>query len=537
MAWHGRSAPSGPGRALLGCLRAHPDALGLALVAGLALFFRAQFVFRAPMFMQHDSLGYILPAWELANGEGFGVGFRRTPVYPFFLAGVLSLFGPSLSGVLIVQHLLGVGTAVLTWWLGRLTFGRLAGLLGGLLVAVNGALIVGEHYLMSEGLFVPLLALALLALLRAARQPGLGRCLLAGALLALAALCRPIAQALFPLAPLALLLLGQPLRQVVRGSLLIGLGVTAILLPWTLRTCLTAGECSTTGVLGQAMLARTAYYDKGFVFYDADTPGRGADAPRPAIRRLVQRLADQDSSGGVIARRLQAEFKWSDAETARMTREVAFEVIQRQPLHYLTGTLEMFGQIAGGEFDRLRTDWKTQGRRFSRNEWDERVAPLLANPTPWQEAEFPRAEAMVSFWQPVYWRPWLPLLALAGFGLALGARGPARGAAVLGLAALLLMLAAAAFDGPVPRYRYPADPYLALLAAGGALGLARLVVSGFAFRVSRGRGPVSRFTFLVSRGRHAIRPSSPVLVKPETALASGPRETRNAKPETTSSSP
>lgn len=464
----GRSAP------LANVLRAHPDAVCLVLVLGLALFFRGQFVFRAPMFMQHDSLSYFLPAWELATGQGFGVGFRRTPTYPLFLSGVLVTLGESLSGVLIVQHLLGVVTAGLTYWLGRITFGRVAGLIGGLLVAVNGALIIGEHYLMSEALFIPLLALTLLGLIRAGRSPSIGRYLLAGLLLALTALCRPIAQALFPLVPLALLLLGRGWREAARGTLLVGLGVAALLVPWTARNCLTGGECSTAGVMGQAMLARTTYYDHGFVYFDPRSPQRGPDTPYAAIRRIVQRAGEQNASGGVIARRLQADFGWTDAETARYTREVALDAIRNQPTYWAGGTLAMFWQLFGAEFDRLRTDWKTQGRRLNRDQWDDRIEHLLANPTAQHEAEFPRAEALVSFWQPAYWKPWLPLLATVGLAAALLSRGPARGAAILGLASLVLLLVAAGFNGPVSRYRYPADPYIGLLAAGGVLALVDL---------------------------------------------------------------
>ena len=487
---------------------ARADLAALALILGVALIFRAQFVFRAPMFMQHDSEGYFLPAYELYSGEGFGVGIRRTPAYPLFLAGVLTGFGESLAGVLIVQHLLGAGTAALTYLLGRATFGRLAGVGAGLLVAVNGALIVGEHYLMTEALFIPLLAATLLALIAGARS-GRARTLFgAGLLLGLSVLCRPIAQALYPLVPLALLLgrTAPPWRQTVRGTLLVALGVAATLGPWTLQTCLTTGECSTTGVMGQAMLARTAYYDTGFVFYDARDPTRGPDAPRAAIRRSIQRAGDQGSSGGVIARRLQDELQLSDAETARLARETAFEVIGRQPLYYLTGTVQMFGRIYGGEFERLRTDWKTQGRRASRAEWDDRVAHLIApSPTPAHEAEFARAEAVVSFWQPVYWQPWLPLLSVLGLGVALLSRGRARAALIYGLAALLLMFAAAAFDGPVPRYRFPADPYIALLAVGGTLALLGRARGWLA----RGR-PASKakpdLTQLVQRPRQATEP-------------------------------
>jgi 4-amino-4-deoxy-L-arabinose transferase-like glycosyltransferase len=468
-----RRPPSGGPRAWFA---AHPDLAALALVVGLALLIRGQFAFRAPMFMQHDSLGYFLPAYDLATGQGFGVGFRRTPVYPLFLSGVLLALGPSLAGILIVQHLLGGLTAGLTYWLGRVTFGRGVGLAAGLLTAINGALLVGEHYLMSEGLFIPLLLLALLALIRAGRARRWPAYLLAGALLALTALCRPIAQALYPLVPLALLTLGLGWREAARGTVLVALGVLAVTLPWLARNCLTAGECSTTGVMGQAMLARTAYYDRGFVFYDERDPERGPNAPRPAIRRSIQRASDQGFSGGMIARRLQEDFRWSDAETARIAREMALDVIRRQPAYYVQGTLGMFWQIYLGEFERLRTDWKTQGRRASREEWPEHTRGMLANPTDEQEAEFPRAELLVNIWQPVYGQPWWPLLSLVGLAAALLARGPARAAAVLGLAALVLMLVAAAVNGPVPRYRYPADPLIAVLAIGGAgalLGLAR----------------------------------------------------------------
>lgn len=466
-----RARGSGAAGRVMAWPRAHPDLACLALIVGVALFLRGQFVFRAPVFMQPDSLGYFLPAYDLLSGQGFGVGFRRTPVYPFFLYGVLAAFGEQLTGIVIVQHLLGAGTAALTYLLGRATFGRAVGLVAGLLTALNGALIIGEHYLMSEGLFIPLLLLSLLLLIRAGQSRRGWVYLLAGLLLALTALTRPIAQALYPLVPLGLLLMGIGWREAARGTALVALGVVALTLPWLARNCVAAGECSTTGVVGQAMLARTAYYDRGFVFYDENDPERGPNAPRPAIRRTIQRTSEQGFSGGQIARRLQSDFKWDDVETARLTREMALDVIRRQPAYYALGTARMFWQLYGGEFERLRTDWKTQGRRASRDEWDDRVERLLAGPSPEQEAEFPRAEAVVNVWQPVYWAPWLPFLSLVGLGATLLARGPARAAASLGLTALVLMLVAAAINGPVPRYRYPADPLIAILGAGGGAAI------------------------------------------------------------------
>jgi hypothetical protein len=48
----------------------------------------------------------------------------------------------------------------------------------------------------------------------------------------------------------------------------------------------------------------------------------------------------------------------------------------------------------------------------------------------------------------------------------LAALAVVRPALVPGLAGLGILLASAALDGPVPRYRYPLDPLIALFAAG-----------------------------------------------------------------------
>src|SRR5581483_7545530 len=98
---------------------------------------------RIPPFIAKDSQAYFLPAYDLVHSGQFELGLRRTPGYPLFLAGALALVGDDLRGIILVQHLLGVGTAALAYALGRLTFagragvGRAAGLAAGLLTAVS----------------------------------------------------------------------------------------------------------------------------------------------------------------------------------------------------------------------------------------------------------------------------------------------------------------------------------------------------------------------------------------------------------------
>jgi hypothetical protein len=60
-------------------------------------------------------------------------------------------------------------------------------------------------------------------------------------------------------------------------------------------------------------------------------------------------------------------------------------------------------------------------------------------------------------------------------------RGPRGPTTLLLLTSLALIFPSAALVGYVPRYRYPADPLLAVLAAGGLLALVGLA------RLARGR--------------------------------------------------
>ena len=62
-------------------------------------------------------------------------------------------------------------------------------------------------------------------------------------------------------------------------------------------------------------------------------------------------------------------------------------------------------------------------------------------------------------------RWWMPVLFIVGTVLALVAPG-LRPALLLSLATLALLVTCAALDGPVVRYRYPADPLIALVGSG-----------------------------------------------------------------------
>src|SRR5687768_2031269 len=177
--------------------RGHQDLACVLVLLVVGASLRLAFAFRSPpFFVGGDSQTYLVPGYELAHGLGFAPILKRPPLYPLFVAFSIAVLGEDPHGLAFMQHLLGLGTVVLTYWLGRAVFrgvggvlpGRVAGFVAGLLVAVNGTLIIFVRYVMSETLFTFLVTAAALALVFGARRASWRLYGLGGLLLALASL-------------------------------------------------------------------------------------------------------------------------------------------------------------------------------------------------------------------------------------------------------------------------------------------------------------------------------------------------------------
>jgi hypothetical protein len=460
-----------------GFVRRHPDLTLLLIVVAVAALMRGAILFRVPILATGDSEGYLAPGFALAQGLDYDLASKRTPGYPWLVAFSIVVGGEDLRSLVFVQHALGVLTAGLTFALGRLCFsparlGRVVGLVAGLLVALNGALVMSEHTVMTEALFVPLIAGSMTALVWALRSGRLWALGLAGLLLGLATLTRPVAQALVPVIPLVILLVSRAWRPTILRSA-VALGAFGLVLAPLMIGSAIAQDSASVGSLGQSLIGRTARHDRGaWTYYD---PALHANEPEDRIRarRILQQAADNGSSGKAIHTRLRRELGLSPAEADRLMRNMAIEAILRRPDYYVTGTLQRFTRMADGSVERLRDARNTADT--ARQRWeDEPSKHLLAPATPAEDRAMPFASALVSIWQPGYVGPALPLLALLGTVVAL-LRPAWRPAVALGLASLALLAISAALVGNVSRYRYPVDPLLAVLAVGGLTWLVGLV--------------------------------------------------------------
>jgi hypothetical protein len=438
---------------------------GLVFVLLVASIWRLAFALRPPPFLTPDSQGYFLPGWELAHGLGFNPELRRTPAYPLFISLVVFLLGEDLRALTLAQHSLGVITAGLSYGLGRLAFGRLAGLVAGLTVGLSGPLLIYEHFVLTEALFTCLLALSALLALLALRQPSPCRLFSVGLALAAAVLTRPVAEVLLPALPLALLLRERAWRPVLGGSAFFVLGLASLLLPWMVRNALTHGSFSPEGALGQALIGRTVRHDDYTKFYSC--PGdRIAGQTYDVLQIICQEAMGGEPSGGTISSRVSTELGLSQAETSRRLRQVAFEAIVGHADYYVMSSLRMARDILIGKRETVIAPWRERTTRNWDNKWDARLTPLVKTPPRPEGPEYERADALVNAFQPFRWRHQLALLLAIGV-LAAAARPSWRPAVILPLTAAAVVLASAALDGDVWRYRYPVDPLLAVTIGGG----------------------------------------------------------------------
>jgi 4-amino-4-deoxy-L-arabinose transferase-like glycosyltransferase len=443
----------------------------LLLVGGvllIALLARGALLTRAPLFIRRDSIAYYQVGYEFANGLGFDLPLRRTPLYPLFIAGGVATFGEDLRGLALAQHLLGLVTVAATYFLGRAMFGRVAGALAALAMALSAPLLIYEHYILAEPLFIPVLTVGLLLVVLAIQRERAWLYVAGGLVLALAALSRPVGQALLPVAPLAILAHHRRLRPAIVPAMLVLFGFAVVLVPWMLRSSFTTGRVDGAGALGQSLVGRIIRHDEGFVLPNPDSPSPANSRQNPEVRNLILTQMNRDARPSAINHRVREVYGLSETEADTAMRDVAIEIFTSQPGRYAEGTIAKLRRLFVGEDERLRTHWATRKDGEMRDDWldEASIAHLYSPPSAVQEQEFPTAEAVTRIFQPYLWRYLLIPLVLIGIvgGLWLGPRGPT---ALLVLATLALVVPSAALVGYVPRYRYPTDPLLAVLAAGG----------------------------------------------------------------------
>jgi 4-amino-4-deoxy-L-arabinose transferase-like glycosyltransferase len=170
----------------------------------------------------------------------------RPPGYPAFLALIYALGGVGedrLFSARLAQALLGATVAPLVWALARrVGFSERAARLSAGIIAVLPLLVVYPLALATENLYTPLLALALLLILRAADKERLRDYAAAGLVLGAAALTRSIVAAFVPLVALWIWRSTEERRQGVLRAAVVAVCCLVVTIPWAARNSLLHGR-------------------------------------------------------------------------------------------------------------------------------------------------------------------------------------------------------------------------------------------------------------------------------------------------------
>jgi hypothetical protein len=498
------------------------DVLVIALAAILA---RAALQFFAPVFINKDSVSYFLPGWDLAHGLGFTPDYRRGPLYSWLIAGALKIAGDQLSSVSLMQHALGVGTALGTYALGVLTFGRAAAVLSALLVALSGPLLIYGHRIDADTLFGFCLMLTALFWVLGQRRSRTRWYLLGGVALGLASLTRPVGQVLILALPLALLIQSRVFRSAIGPTVAAVVGLFLVKVPWTALIFVQTGLISGGATLGEPLLSHVVYGQQWMAsayrgeqstseprvdwwLYEPLTTSQirfalpderlnpYGDEVLDQARRQSIRLLSQGQSPSATRERIERGLEILPAEIDAIFQDLALETIRTQPMQLVLSSLRGSALVMLGRVEHLEISWdarRSQAGRLMEDNWYEvrRIRDLVQPATQAQMSAFGAVDALTSIVQPG--RSGGIMLALMLLSLIPILSRPAWGPGILlWLMVVMLVLTSTTLSWAAPRYRYPLDPLIYLLAIASAVAgfgwlqrSARMAISSMSGHSSR----------------------------------------------------
>jgi hypothetical protein len=465
--------------------------LAVLLVAGIGIRVAYVVAYQPALVGYSDTHAYLVAArgdlfWPTMQVVGYPAVLRA-------LHGIV----PTLAFVVLVQHALGIATAVLLWAATRrLTGSPWPGLVPAAIVLVGGDQALFEHAILSEPLFGFLIAAAVYCAARAPDARRMGWVVGAGVLLGLAGTVRVAGIALVPLFGLWLLLV--PALTWRRRLAVAAAGLVAGAAVLCGYLVVAHGE---TGAWSFARNGAFDLYGRVGPFADCTrfTPPKGTEklceSTPPSMRASPQwYVFDWDSP---------AKRSYGDPQVGGASRREVAEVgafaraaLLGQPVEWLEATTT--------DFERYIVPWKYQ--RLVPTPTTRDYHGLLANPLGvdrmapdtrgWYHDAFSLAPGNQAVVDEPTWSAlgdWQLATSIEGPGMLLlllfipvglvACRGRARlGVLLIGTSSFLLLLIPVAtlnYDG---RFSVPVQGPLAAAAAIGAWGAARRVVPAAARR-------------------------------------------------------
>src|SRR5262249_40894817 len=213
----------------------------------------------------------------LLRGHGYGGVGQAMPLYPIVLAGVIGVFGQASWPLLLLQAACGMVIVFFTYQTTRILFSTSLAFVAGLLIMVHPYLVKLTMQVIDTGFSVALTALGMWCFVGAWIRPvvPLGRYSVAGAVMALTTLARPVG-AIHTLALAAAMVVRFALRQrsrsLMAAAMIFGLTWAVVVGPWWVYNYVRYGSfiaLTTHGGLA-VLTGHTPYYTRVHPTYDTD---------------------------------------------------------------------------------------------------------------------------------------------------------------------------------------------------------------------------------------------------------------------------
>ena len=432
--------------------------LHLLVILGAGAAVRWPLLAMAPYFTVDSYCCYYHYAvHQLLAGQPFDSMLHYPPGYAVFLAGLLWLADLDTAAVTLVQHGLGLVVGLLVYFLGRRMFGPQVGFGTALLTVLDAELVMYEHAVMTEMLFIFFLvgAIALLVfnIERYPWQTAAGF----GLVIGLATLIRPVS---LPLPFLLLLVPGAisfSRRLWLTGVAVVGFAV--VLLPIMMWNACAYGLFGLTNSLQRNMLYPIEAAP------DRLLAGRGSGDPLLGQVKATISHHPSPAWGGPYGR-VRTRFHLSNTQLDPLLSRVARDFVLTDPWGYLEHTLQrLAGLLTAGDETAINLV-----------EWSERQHALAGGAAALGVVDYDAAAnraAAQNFDAATRWLRFGPyawaLLALAAFA---GTCYYGRSALLIALILATTVVAAGTVNDDIPqRYRYLVTWAIYLLATVGTVVL------------------------------------------------------------------
>jgi 4-amino-4-deoxy-L-arabinose transferase-like glycosyltransferase len=203
-----------------------------------------------------DGRGYTLPTSDPDGRQESEPAFGKAPGYPYLLAGLFRITGFCFS-FFPLQCLMGGCLSVLVVLISAETFADpLAALFAGVGAAVNPVLVNTASQLYNENIYFCLFFLCVWVYMRWHRAPSPGLALACGCCAGVTALMRE--SILLPFAALILWTVVSGWRKsrvaALGSAIAMAAGLTAIVIPWTIRNYLVTGELTPISTISLSLM-------------------------------------------------------------------------------------------------------------------------------------------------------------------------------------------------------------------------------------------------------------------------------------------